>query len=193
MSLEYALEQFPLSVTLKKDEPFIIRPLHKRDAAKLQKFFLAIPEEERLFLKKPVTDRSLFQEWCRDLDYNRDLPLLMLRKDQIVGEVTLHQRGGGWKRHIGAITTLTHPDYRGLSVTKTLVDEMTLVARHLGLKRLEIEITGERKVAIRALEQLGFRQLLKLPDYVMDMKRQTHDYVLLGLELGTDEEYTSAG
>ena len=54
-------------------------------------------------------------------------------------------------------------------------------------------MNGERKVAIRALEDLGFRQMLRLPDYVVDMCTVTHDYVLMGRNLKVDEEYAGIG
>jgi hypothetical protein len=38
-------------------------------------------------------------------------------------------------------------------------------------------------------ELLGFSKLLRLEDYVKDMQAITHDYVLMGLHLKTDEEY----
>ena len=40
---------------------------------------------------------------------------------------------------------------------------------------------------------LGFSQLLRLEDYVKDMQAISHDYILMGLDLKTDEEYASAG
>lgn len=40
---------------------------------------------------------------------------------------------------------------------------------------------------------LGFNPLIRLPDYVKDMQADSHDYVLLGMDLETDEEYASAG
>jgi ribosomal protein S18 acetylase RimI-like enzyme len=193
MSLEYALERFPLDVTLKDGTECVVRPLGKRDDGKLQKFFLAVPEPERLFIKKPLRDKSLFQDWCRKPDFEQNLPLLMLHGAKVIGEATLHQRIGGWKRHIGVVTVLTHPDYHNRNVAKILVDEIVQVAQHLGLTRLEVELNGERKVAIRALEQLGFRQLLRLPDYIMDMQSRPHDYVVMEMNLRTDEEYAAAG
>lgn len=193
MSLEYALEKFPIQVKIKDGLLCTVRPLGKRDETRLQRFFLAVPEEERLFVKQSVHDRGLFREWCRHADYEHNLPLIMLHKNQIIGEATLHQRTGGWKRHIGLITFLTHPDYRGRDVARILVDEIVLAARYLGLKKLEAELNGERKVAIRALEWLGFQQLFRLPDYVLDMKAQAHDYVVMGMNLITDEDYAAAG
>jgi len=193
MSIEYALERFPLEVRLRDGTDCTLRPLGKRDEVKLQKFFSAVPEAERLFIKGPVTSRALCHDWCQHADFEQNLPLLMLHGADIVGEATLHQRPGGWKRHIGLVTVLTHPDYHGRDVAKILVDEIVLIARHLGLKKLEAELNGERRVAIRALEQLGFHELFCLPDYILDMESQAHDYVLLGLDLRTDEEYAGVG
>jgi RimJ/RimL family protein N-acetyltransferase len=193
MSLDYALERFPINVTLRDGAKCVIRPVGKRDAQKLQKFFLAVPEPERLFIKRSVKDRSLFDEWCKRPDYYKNLLLLMFHGDKIVGEVTLHQRGGGWKRHIGVVTVLTHPEYRNRDVAKILVDEMMVVARFLGIRKLEAELNGERRVAIRAMEQLGFRQLFYLQDYIMDMDGKFHDYVVLGMDLKVDEDYAGVG
>ena len=193
MSLEYALEKFPLPVFLRDGTECVVRPMAKRDEAKLQAFFAAVPEHERLFIKQRVTDRALLHEWCKRLDFELNLPLLMLHGNRIIGEATLHQRQGGWKRHIGMVTVLTHPAYRGRDVARILVQEIVRAARHLGLASLEAELNGERNVAIRALEVLGFRELFRLPDYVLDMQSSPHDYVLMGMNLRADEEYAGLG
>lgn len=193
MIMDYALEKFPLEVTLRDGTECVVRPLGKRDAAQLQKFILAVPEEERLFIKQPVNDRLLFQEWCRNADFERNLPLIMSHGVQIIGEACLHQRLGGWKRHIGLVSVLTHPDYRGRDVAKILVAELVEVARALGLRRLEAEFNGERTVAIRALEDIGFCKLLNLPQHILDMKTVAHDYVFMGADLHVDEEYAGVG
>ncbi len=193
MSLEYALDRFPLPGKLRDGTDYVIRPLGKRDETKLAKFFAAVPEPERLFIKRSIADRSVIREWCRDADYEQNLPLLMLHGSKIIGEINLHQRLGGWKRHVGIVTVLTHPDYRGRDVAKTLAEEIVLVARHLGLKKLEAELNGERRVAIRALELIGFQELYRLPDYVIDMQNRPHDYVMLGMDLRVAEEYAGVG
>jgi len=193
MLLVDALDKYPLEIKLRDGTPVVVRPLNRRDDVRLQKFFLVVPEEERLFVKQPITDRTLFRHWCRQPDFERNLPLLMLHGKKIIGEATLHQRGGGWKRHIGLITLLTHPEYRGRDVSKVLVTELIYLARQCGLRQLEAEVNGERKIALQVLAQLGFSELLRMPDYVMDMKAITHDYVLMGRTLKQDEEYAGLG
>jgi GNAT superfamily N-acetyltransferase len=133
------------------------------------------------------------RDWCRNPDFEQNLPLIMLHDKKIIGEATLHQRLGGWKRHIGLITLLIHPEYRGRDVSKILVSELIEIARACRLRRLEAEVNGERKIALAVLSQLGFSKLLDLPDYVLDMKAVTHDYVLLGIDLKMDDEFAGVG
>jgi GNAT superfamily N-acetyltransferase len=190
---EYALEIFPVSLKLRDGTAVFIRPVCSRDETRLHKFLSAVPEEERLFIKKPIFHREIFREWFRHPDFEENLMLLMLHGGKIAGEATLSQRPGGWKRHIGVITVLTHPDYRGRDVAKILVTQQIEIARALGLSKLESELNGERKVAIRALEDLGFHYLMRRTDYVLDMKAVPHDYILMGLDLKVDEEYAGVG
>jgi GNAT superfamily N-acetyltransferase len=193
MSLEYVLEKFPVKARLKDGSEVCIRPLSKRDAAALQKFFYAVPEPERLFIERPVTDKKYFTDACARIDLNTDFTLVMWHGTKMIGWINLHQRQGGWRRHIGRITLLTHPNYRGRDVSRLLLEEVVTAGRYLGLWKLEAELNGERTIAIRSLETLGFRTLYCLPEYVIDMTRQTHDFLLMGLDLKTDEEYAAAG
>ena len=36
---------------------------------------------------------------------------------------------------------------------------------------------------------MGFEELFCLEDYVIDMTRQPHDYLVMGMDIKTDEEY----
>lgn len=190
---EHTLEKFPIKLNLRDGTPVEVRLIGKRDDTRLHKFLMAVPEEERLFIKKPLADRAVVRDWCRHPDFERNLPLIMLHGKKIVGEAILHQRLGGWKRHIGLITLLTHPNYRGRDVSKILVSELMVIARGCGLRRLEAEVNGERKIALAVLSQLGFYKLLDLSDYVLDMKAVTHDYVLLGIDLKADDKFAGVG
>ena len=108
---------------------------------------------------------------------------------KIVGDATLHQQLGGWKRHIGRVSVLVLPQYRGRGLARALISEMADIARHLGLERVEAEFIGGQEAAIKMFAMLGFSNLLRLEDYVKDMQGIKHDYVLMGLNLKTDEEY----
>lgn len=192
-SLELALQKFPKDAKLKDAAKCKLRPLRKDDEKAFHEFFLAVPERERMFIKHRVTDPSVIRDWCQNIDLGRNLPLLAVCEGKIAGDATLHQDLGGWKRHIGRVSVLVHPDFRGRGLAKALVTEIVDIARNSGLEKVEAEFIGEQEAAIKMFAMLGFSNLLRLEDYVKDMQAISHDYVLMGLDLTTDEEYAGVG
>ena len=193
MPLELYLERYPEEIELKDSFKCILRPLEPSDEMSFHEFFLAVPTQERMFIKHRVTEPSVIHEWCSNIDYGRNLPLLAVQNGQIIADATLHQQLGGWKRHIGRVSVLVHPQFRGKGLARTMVSEIIEVARHQGLEKIEAEFIGEQETAIKMFAMLGFSELCRLPDYVKDMQAITHDYVHMGLDLVTDEEYAGMG
>jgi GNAT superfamily N-acetyltransferase len=191
-NIEIQLHQFPKSITLKDGGKATLRPLHIADEKDFHQLFLGIPEAERLFIKHRVMDRNIIHEWCQNIDYGRNLPLLALMGGKIVGDATLHQQLGGWKRHVGRVSVLVHPEYRKRGLGRALIGEIIELARNAGLERVEAEFIGEQDAAMKMFGLLGFSKLVHLEDHVKDMQAAKHDYILMGLNLKTDEEYTGA-
>jgi len=88
---------------------------------------------------------------------------------------------------------LVHPKFRGRGLAKALVSEVIAIARQVGLEKVEAEFIGEQEAAIKMFGLIGFQPICRLPDYVKDMEAVTHDYIFMGLDLKTDEEYTGMG
>ena len=193
MSLEFELQKYPKEITLKDGSKCRLRPLRTDDEKGFHEFFLAVPEPERMFIKHRVTQPEVIREWCRNIDLGRNFPLLAVMDAKIVGAATLHQQLGGWKRHIGRVSVLVLPQYRGRGLARGLIQEIAELARNLGLERVEAEFIGEQEAAVKMFALLGFSNLVRLEDYVKDMQAITHDYILMGLSLKTDEEYAGAG
>ena len=192
-SIELELQKFPKTVKLKDGAKAALRPLRRDDEKELHQLFLDIPEQERMFIKHRVQDVKVIRDWCQNIDYGRNLPLVGLLGGKITGVATLHQQLGGWRRHIGRVSVLVHPQFRGRGLARLLVSEIIDIARLVGLEKVEAEFIGEQAAAAKMFALLDFRELLRLEDYVKDMQAISHDYILMGLELKTDEEYTSAG
>ena len=193
MSLEFELQKYPKEIKLKDGSKTRLRPLRKDDEKGFHEFFLAVPEAERMFIKHRVTEPQVIRDWCQNIDLHRNLPLLAVVNGQIVGDATLHQQLGGWKRHVGRVSVLVHPQHRGRGLARALVNEIVSIARAVGLEKVEAEFIGEQEAAIKMFAMLGFSNLVRLEGYVKDMQAITHDYVLMGLDLKTDEEYAGMG
>ena len=193
MSLELELQKFPKKITLKDGSKVALRPLRRDDEKNFHDFFLAVPEQERMFIKHRVTEPAVIRDWCQNIDLGRNLPLLAQIDNKIVADATLHQQLGGWKRHIGRVSVLVHPQFRGRGLARALIGEIIDIARQVSLDKVEAEFIGEQEAAIKMFALLGFSNLLRLEDYVKDMQAIPHDYVLMGLNLKTDEEYAGVG
>ncbi len=193
MSIELTIQSFPKPLKLKDGSKYQLRPLRKEDEKAFHKFFLGVPAQERMFIKHRVTQAEVIKEWCRKIDLSRHLPLLALAGGQIVADATLHQQLGGWKRHIGRISVLVHPDFRGRGLASAMVNEIVELSRQIGLEKLEAEFIGEQEAAIKMFAMLGFSNLVRMEEYVKDMQAISHDYVLMGLDMKTDEEYAGVG
>jgi hypothetical protein len=57
----------------------------KEDEQKLLKFFLGLPEEDRLFLKNDVTDPKVIESWAQKLNYEHVIPILAELDNRIIG------------------------------------------------------------------------------------------------------------
>lgn len=193
MTLELETSTYPRELVLRDRSRALVRPLRTEDEMLFHEFFLQVPEAERMFIKHRVTDPEVIHGWCQNIDLGRNLPLLAFIDGKIVADVTLHQQLGGWKRHIGRVSVLVLPAYRGRGLARALVTEVISVARTLALEKLEAEFIGEQQAAIKMFALLGFSNLLRLDDYVKDMQAVSHDYILMGLDLKTKEEYAGVG
>lgn len=192
MSLELELQKYPKDIKVKDGSKVKLRPLKRTDEKEFHALFQAIPEQERMFIKHRVTEIDVIRDWCQNIDLGRNLPLLASDGAKIFGVATLHQQLGGWKRHIGRVSVLVQPKVRGRGIARALVQEIVEIARATGLEKVEAEFIGDQETAIHMFAMLGFSELWRREDYVKDMQAITHDYVMMGLDLTTDEEYTSA-
>lgn len=193
MLIENILSEYPKDHMLKDGSKCVIRPLEPADEMAFHEFFLAVPMKERMFIKHRVTEPAVIHDWCQNIDYGRNLPLLAVSEGRILADATLHQQLGGWKRHIGRVSVLVHPQCRGRGLASALVSEIIDIASRAGLERLEAEFIGEQEAAMKVFGMLGFNKLLHAETYVRDMQAVSHDWILMGLALKTDEEYAGMG
>lgn len=193
MSFELALKEIDKSFTSDDGVDLQIRIIENNDEKGLLGFFKALPAPELMFFKHRVTDADVISGWCENITLDVNLPLLALDEGKVIAVATLHQNKGGWKRHIGRISCSVLPKYRQKGIAGKLVQELVDVARMSGLQKVEAEFIDKQEGGQKMFALLGFTHLVKLEDYVQDMQAINHDYVLMGMDLMTDEEYAGMG
>ena len=193
MSFELALKEIDRTFTADDGMEIEIRPLEAGDEKALLGFFKNLPEPEVMFFKRRVRDPEVIKQWCENIDLYARLPLLALHDGKVIAVASLLQNNGGWKRHIGRISQSILPKYRQKGIAGKLVQELVDVARMAGLQKVEAEFIDKQEGGQKLFALLGFTHLMRLEDYVQDMQAIQHDYVLMGMDLKTDEEYAGMG
>ena len=177
------LQRFPQEAVLRDGKKALIRPFAADDTEALFEFFQRLPIEVKRFAWDDLRDRSLIDTWGRNIDYSNTLPLLAIQDQKIVADATLHGRRGGPLRLVGRIKWLLDPDYRGVGLGTTLVNNFISLARMQGLRHLSCMLIADLEAdAIRTLEDLGFESTT-VPGYGTDPDGAAHDMVKLTLKL----------
>ena len=180
--------RYPKYATLRDGRVVVTRPMVVTDEKAMLSFFRGIPAEDRVFLKDDVTNAEVIAAWCRDLDYERILPLVAEAGGGLVADATLHQRRAGWMRHAARVRVVIAPAYRGKGLGTQLINELIAIAEETDLEKMDVELMGDQKAAIAAFQNLDFRQVAVFPDHVKDLTGKKHDLVVLVRDLTPREE-----
>lgn len=169
-------------VTLKDGTYVLLRALLPEDEERLLEMFSTVSEEDAFYFRHNVRDPEIVKSWCRDIDYNKVLPMIALVKDRAVGSATLHFYDGP-RRHIGEIRIFLAKDYRkrglGMKMSRSLME----MARKFGLSILVAEVVTDMTKVVKAFEQLGFKTQCVLEDHFMLPDGDTCDVAFMTMNL----------
>jgi GNAT superfamily N-acetyltransferase len=175
--------RYPQEAALRDGRRVLLRPFEAKDTEALYDFFQRLPEENRRFAWDRIDDRGLIESWGRNLDYEKVFPLLAVDGTTIVADATLHRREGGPLRLVGRIKWLLDPEYRGVGLGTTLVQNFIHHARNGGLRYLTCMLISDlEKDAVHTLEGLGFESFV-IPGYGTDPDGNQHDMTKLVFKL----------
>ncbi len=173
------IEGYPKTQTLKDGTRVTIRPLGPRDEVALKEFFLALPEEDRLFLREDVTRPEVVEGFIRSLGDDTVFPLVADHEGRIVGDATLHRTRHGWSTHVGQIRVVVARDFQHRGLGTALARCLVRHAIGIGLDKLVAEVVDNQNAAKRAFEKLGFVKEAVLKGHVRDIHGVKRDLVLL--------------
>ena len=169
-------------INLRDGARVLLRPAVAADVEGLiQMYSQASPEDLRT-LRDNVSDPDVIRYWVENLDYSRVLPILAVVNNQIVGNATLHRKGGP-DRHVGEVRIYLAKDYRGRGLGTEMIKTLIDLARKEGLHQLRAEVFASSPKVVRAFEGLGFERRCVLEDYFMLADSQTEDIVLMLMRL----------
>ena len=160
------LSEYPKEVKMKDGSNFVLRPMIRHDEDGLYRFYVKLGENVRKYLRNDIQSRVLIEKWCRNLDYDKVLPILAEKNGSIIANATLHREKRGWSKHIGEIRMTISSEYRYLGLGTLLVGEVIRLAEKSGLEKLMVKIVTSRDYVIKFFEQNDFVRVSVLKNFV---------------------------
>ena len=147
----------------------------------LLRFFEALPEGDRTFIKEEVTDQAIVQAWAAGEDEVRRW--LSTDGDDVCGYVALY-RSPGWSDHVGEIRLVVAPGRRGGGLGRALARHAVVQGLESGLTKLVVEVVAEQGAALALFTALGFSGEALLRDHIRDRSGQLRDLMVLAHHVG---------
>ena len=187
----FDLNKYKKEVKLKDGTKIILRPMAAEDQDALYTFFKSVPKEDSRYLRDDVASILVVEEWAKNLDYTRTLPILALKNGTIIADATLNRRRFGWKWHLGTVRLFVHRDYRKVGLGQLMIKEIADIAFKLELEKLIAVVPDVNISAINAFTKAGFYRAATIPNLVKDRENRPLDVVVMIKDIrpARDETY----
>ncbi|MGE0625568.1 MAG: N-acetyltransferase family protein [Pseudomonadales bacterium] len=181
MSVE--VSGYPRQLKLPDGGQVEIRLMSRADRDAVLSFARNLPEEDLLFLRVDLTEAPVIDEWIRNLESGDSTSLIAYDENGVVGYATVHRNRARWTRRVGEIRVNVSPAYRARGLGRRLTAQIFDVARTLGLKKLQANMTTDQPGAQAAFRRLGFVPEALLADYVEDRNGISRDLVIMSYDI----------
>jgi GNAT superfamily N-acetyltransferase len=165
------LDDYPKEIVLKNGNPILLRPAVGDDEERLNRFFSAMPADERWFLRDNMADPAVVHQLIQELDYNRVLPMIALDEsgEEVIANLRLHRRPARCLSHVAHLRVMVHPEYRGVRLGTWMLLDAVKLAMDMGIEKLVAEfVAGVEDTQRAAILKLDFTEQAVLKDYVKD-------------------------
>ena len=170
-------------VKLKDGTEITIRPITMDDLDKSHEFFMALPEEDRAYLRVDVTKRDVVQRRIKDMECMNIKRIIALHNDRIIANAALEIGTHGWEKHIGELRLIVARDFQRKGLGVIMANELYSYATREKVEEMVIKIMKPQLAARKIFERLGFKEDVTLKDYVKDMSGQRRDLVIFRCNL----------
>jgi RimJ/RimL family protein N-acetyltransferase len=187
----FDLNTYKKEAKLKDGTKILLRPMVAEDQDVLYTFFKSVPKEDARYLRDDVASRLIVEEWTKNLDYTRTLPVLAFKNGIVIADATLNRRRYGWKWHLGTVRLFVHGDYRKVGLGQLMIKEIADIAFKLELEKLIAEVPDVNISAINAFTKAGFYRAATIPNLVKDRENRPLDVVVMIKDIrpARDETY----
>lgn len=176
--IDEALKHYPLVVRLGGSE-IRLRRMTAEDGPALQRFALALPAHDLLYLRRDITKPEAVLRWVDALRRGATHSLLAEDAEGIAGFSSLHLTELEWSSHVADLRVASADRARALGLGRLLTREAFNIALALGIEKVVARMTPDQKAACALFQELGFQPEALLKDEVKDAAGKYHDMLVM--------------
>ena len=170
---------------LKDTREVTIGPLQPEDLDPLLSFFRDLPDEDRVFLRMDVTDRTMVVRRLQETIEGKAHRLVARDGVRIVAYGVLELEGHGWQEHMGELRLIVALDYQRVGLGMIVARELYKLAVKEEVEVVVARMMAPQSTARRILERLGFTEEAVLKEHVRDRRGRKQDLVVMRCDLQT--------
>ncbi len=163
----------------------VFRSPTMEDLEPMLRYFRALPQSDRRYLRFDVTRRQVVERLIRDAVDGSAYRILAQVDDEVAGHGALELSGDTWQSHVGEIRVIVAPDYRRRGLGVLLIKELFRAAEQHDVEKVVIRLAGPQLAVRKVCEGLGFGVEAVLKDHVKDADGEVHDLIVMSY--GLDE------
>lgn len=169
-----------ISAALKKlGTEYSLRAVADGDQEAIQKFALALPPNDILYLRRDITKMPVVEAWVRESTHGAIETRLVEKSGEIIGSAALIIDEKSWSRHVGEIRVLVADQERGSGLGRMLIESAFEIALDRGLKKIIAQMTVDQQGAAAVFQEMGFSAEALLKDHVQDTAGEFHDILIM--------------
>ena len=170
-------------VSLRDGSPVVIRPMTAEDLDRSFAFFQALPAEDRAYLRRDVSRRSVVAQRIAAMESGSVKRLVALVDDRIAADAALEVERPGWKQHVAELRLIVASPYKRKGLGTLMARELYSIASEARVEQIIVKMMRPQVAARSIFHRLGFREETLLPDYVKDVEGRRHDLILMRCDL----------
>jgi RimJ/RimL family protein N-acetyltransferase len=160
-----------------------IRPLRLDDYDAFLAFSREIPPEDRMFLRRDVTNPEVVHQMLTESQSDSEVWLIALLEGRIVAQGSIQRPRHGWMRHVGEMRLVVGREYQRRGFGSLLARELFICAIGLKIDKVVAKMAVEQLPSLKCLEKLGFQQEIILRNYIKDLNGLYHDMLIMSQEI----------
>ena len=164
---------------LKDGTEVLFRHLKKKDKNQLSIFFKSLPNYDRVYLRRDITDKETVRKIIKTSKSGENPKIIALDKSGIIAYGLLELDNRHWKKHSAEIRLLISKDYRRKGLGMHMSRELYSLAISKKVEEIIVKMMRPQMAAISIFKRLRFKQEAVLPDYVIDLEGKKQDLIIM--------------